>query len=937
MQIPSHWTSVAAANAGAAVESWAQQDPADEIALPPTHLSLPQKLVEIIEWSSKRTPPKDALRRAGDDPARTSPHSSSGSFETSVEWQPSSTLTADGPGSSNVKNVAPINDKLHSILTRLAALRDRSTKDTGEGGRVLKKARLKLTECISCFEDFPLTQLTRISCTHHYCKACLVSLILTSIKAESSFPPKCCLTGLVPPKTIVKFLDNDQRELYKNKAAEYAIPIDRRRYCPNARCAIWLPPKAITRSATKKCHSCSTQICSLCHGLAHARREQCPRDQGLEAALAFGASNGWRRCHRCQVLVERVAGCRHITCRCGAQFCYICGARWRTCECSEADEVQRQAQLALQRRAIAADEARDRDEERELQRALDAIRALEASETEERARRESEEHEALRRELQQLARLEQERLEEEERLRQEERALEVELKQALEMSARLDAESMLVALEEVVKFQHIGLDDRHGRQERALGEAFENWKNVEQAQLNSIREGIEMSAIRKVEKIREQHRATVQAMFRKQEEQQEGLFMKLQRHLESSSDSEAEQEESVFKEQKKYNLLRAKLEGQIACTKSAMKVEIEMLGWAFDQKTTKAQTRFDRQLKDLVDAASCERKWFAVLSQRRLAMVLKHSRLVSDQLAVGLVPVGLTAEAAALIEPLPPLDPTSQLDDKTRSQRAPFHPTDLDYSHLWHTPDTLPITLTTHTNNPLLPSSTTSSAGSRPSSRRDPRPALTIAPIPTARNGPAFLAAKAGEPSTPPTPIPGQDGAFHSGINGIDAVKQPVRVFRQPLQRFTPGPLKIRDTTISRTNGTIPIPHSVTADAMESSQTTPSLCPRRAPRAGEDVMDLSKARWNGDSGSELGKERATSLTLSVLSDETVGPVKKIDKIEVKQEGGQKARQKGEEEGIGKVSKDNKKRRSMWRSFKREELTEEEIRYRISRLRAGDGC
>jgi len=44
--------------------------------------------------------------------------------------------------------------------------------------------------------------------------------------------------------------------------------------------------------------------------------------------LQMGEKSGWRRCYKCRTLVELTQGCSHITCRCKAQFCYICGAVW---------------------------------------------------------------------------------------------------------------------------------------------------------------------------------------------------------------------------------------------------------------------------------------------------------------------------------------------------------------------------------------------------------------------------------------------------------------------------------------------------------------------------------------------------------------------------------------------------------------------------------
>ncbi|XP_008225820.1 PREDICTED: probable protein ariadne-2 [Prunus mume] len=50
----------------------------------------------------------------------------------------------------------------------------------------------------------------------------------------------------------------------------------------------------------------------------------------------------WRQCSKCKHLVELDSGWYHITCRCGHQFCYTCGAEWKnkkaTCDCPLWDE-----------------------------------------------------------------------------------------------------------------------------------------------------------------------------------------------------------------------------------------------------------------------------------------------------------------------------------------------------------------------------------------------------------------------------------------------------------------------------------------------------------------------------------------------------------------------------------------------------------------------
>ncbi|WVY94225.1 hypothetical protein V8G54_033313 [Vigna mungo] len=36
----------------------------------------------------------------------------------------------------------------------------------------------------------------------------------------------------------------------------------------------------------------------------------------------------WQRCPQCTIFVENTGGCEHIACRCGCDFCYICGKKW---------------------------------------------------------------------------------------------------------------------------------------------------------------------------------------------------------------------------------------------------------------------------------------------------------------------------------------------------------------------------------------------------------------------------------------------------------------------------------------------------------------------------------------------------------------------------------------------------------------------------------
>ncbi|EPS63510.1 hypothetical protein M569_11273, partial [Genlisea aurea] len=68
----------------------------------------------------------------------------------------------------------------------------------------------------------------------------------------------------------------------------------------------------------------------------YARRNPFPLPE--EAKLkSLAHRNMWRQCVQCKHMIELETGCYHMTCRCGHQFCYTCGAEWKnnksTCGC----------------------------------------------------------------------------------------------------------------------------------------------------------------------------------------------------------------------------------------------------------------------------------------------------------------------------------------------------------------------------------------------------------------------------------------------------------------------------------------------------------------------------------------------------------------------------------------------------------------------------
>ena len=166
-------------------------------------------------------------------------------------------------------------------------------------------------------------KLVALACQHKYCATCFSQLVSTALQNEDFFPPKCCLQE-IPTKLIKSNVRPELKTTFKQKANEFAVPAGERWYCPSARCAKWIDPSKISFSAASfKCPHCRIRICPTCRAAEHANHEDCPEDFGLEAPLEEAERAGWRRCYNCRAMVELTVGCRHITCKCSAEFWYV--------------------------------------------------------------------------------------------------------------------------------------------------------------------------------------------------------------------------------------------------------------------------------------------------------------------------------------------------------------------------------------------------------------------------------------------------------------------------------------------------------------------------------------------------------------------------------------------------------------------------------------
>jgi hypothetical protein len=212
-----------------------------------------------------------------------------------------------------------------------------------KGGGLSTKPNEPLV-CEVCYRVKQL--LVELQCRHLYCAKCLVGLVTMAITDESLFPPLCCKqpVGVFELRSL---LGTEVIHEFERKKIEYSTTD--KTYCSRLTCSAFIPVTARDREAGDKvsCADCGRETCIVCKLMSH--EGDCPKDEALQKVLEVAARRQWQRCYQCHLVVELAVGCNHITwvfspltgsywltrwsCPCGAEFCYVCGERWKSCEC----------------------------------------------------------------------------------------------------------------------------------------------------------------------------------------------------------------------------------------------------------------------------------------------------------------------------------------------------------------------------------------------------------------------------------------------------------------------------------------------------------------------------------------------------------------------------------------------------------------------------
>ncbi|XP_074303485.1 E3 ubiquitin-protein ligase RSL1-like [Silene latifolia] len=216
--------------------------------------------------------------------------------------------------------------------------------------------------CVICMEETDQGRMFSVDgCLHRYCFSCMKQHV--EAKLHSGVAPKCphenCKSDL-SVENCETFLTPKLIKIMNQRTREASIPAAEKVYCPYPRCSALMSKAEVSEYANKEtvpsrmfgarqCVKCRGLFCINCMVPWH-KTLTCaqykilhPYARPEDAVLkSLATRNLWRQCVKCNHMIELAEGCYHMTCRCGYEFCYTCGAEWKnkkaTCSCPLWDE-----------------------------------------------------------------------------------------------------------------------------------------------------------------------------------------------------------------------------------------------------------------------------------------------------------------------------------------------------------------------------------------------------------------------------------------------------------------------------------------------------------------------------------------------------------------------------------------------------------------------
>ncbi|KAK6506788.1 hypothetical protein TWF481_005248 [Arthrobotrys musiformis] len=247
--------------------------------------------------------------------------------------------TSKGKGSAPIQQkrdpeqeISELKDILQALAASIGWTQDwEEDAPTTSASGSLKRYKEELSSiCNICNEPYQNYAVFTLKCNHRYCVECLRNHILHSLSQPGSELPRCC--GEALPLTFAGeiLMENELNQLMDRRDAQES---SKQISCVGCK-------KDLLQGSIKDnsayCIDCAKFTCIHCGKDLHDGI--CPEDKDMAMLLETAKKEGWSKCGKCNHLVELTMGCFHMTCRCGHQFCYLCGVEWKNCGCPSSSE-----------------------------------------------------------------------------------------------------------------------------------------------------------------------------------------------------------------------------------------------------------------------------------------------------------------------------------------------------------------------------------------------------------------------------------------------------------------------------------------------------------------------------------------------------------------------------------------------------------------------
>ena len=163
-----------------------------------------------------------------------------------------------------------------------------------------------LRECHECHSSVRRSKILRLSCQHDYCQDCVQTLYHRATQDDGWYPPRCC-TQEIPLRSVEAYLDQEVYIRFWIKKTEFDAQ-NQSNCKEDARLSL-VDSDLINDDVSRRQHGGETT--RLYYNGATHDGDLCA-DPDIQATLELARQEGWIRCTRCYMIIERIGGCMHI-------------------------------------------------------------------------------------------------------------------------------------------------------------------------------------------------------------------------------------------------------------------------------------------------------------------------------------------------------------------------------------------------------------------------------------------------------------------------------------------------------------------------------------------------------------------------------------------------------------------------------------------------